>query len=70
MSEYKSSYTGAEIDEGIGKANTALQQHQDISGKLDANKVKTTTSTNEGDVYDVTYINTMIGDIESLLSEV
>lgn len=38
-----------------------------ISGKLDTSKVKTTTSTTSGDVYDVTYINTMLGDIESLL---
>lgn len=40
-----------------------------IAGKglIDSTKVKTTTSTTVGDVYDVTYINTMIGDIESLL---
>lgn len=44
-----------------------LTQHQDISGKLDISKVKNTNSTTAGDVYDVTYINTMIGDIESLL---
>ena len=44
-----------------------LTQHQDISGKLDTSKVKNTTSTTAGDVYDVTYINTMLGDIESLL---
>ena len=35
-----------------------------------ASKVKTTTSTTAGDVYDVTYINTMLGNIETLLSEV
>lgn len=34
---------------------------------LSTSKVKTTTSTTSGDVYDVTYINTMLGDIESLL---
>lgn len=28
---YKSKYKGEEIDAAIGKANTALQQHQDIS---------------------------------------
>lgn len=33
MSDYQSSYTGAEIDAGISKANTAIQEHQDISGK-------------------------------------
>lgn len=40
------------------------------NGKLDTSKVKSTTSTTAGDVYDVTYINTMLGNIESLLSEV
>ena len=44
-----------------------LTQHQDISGKLDTNKVKNSNSTTAGDVYDVRYINTMLGDIESLL---
>ena len=39
----------------------------DISGKLDTSKVKNIASTTAGDVYDVRYINTMIGDIESLL---
>lgn len=44
-----------------------LTTHQDISGKLDTSKVKTSTSTTSGDVYDVTYINSALGDIESLL---
>lgn len=39
----------------------------DISGKLDTSKVKNTTSTTAGDVYDVTYINSTLGDIETLL---
>ena len=39
----------------------------DVSGKLDSSKVKTSTSSTSGDVYDVTYINTMLGNIESLL---
>lgn len=38
-----------------------------LSGKLDSSKVKTTTSTTSGDVYDVTYINSTLGDIETLL---
>ena len=38
-----------------------------VSGKLDTSKVKNETSTTAGDVYDVRYINMMIGDIESLL---
>lgn len=35
MANYKSIYTGQEIDAGIAKANSALQEHQDISGKQD-----------------------------------
>ena len=41
-----------------------------ISGKLDTSKVKNANSTTAGDVYDVRYINTMLGNIESLLAEV
>ena len=47
-----------------------LTQHQDISGKLDTSKVKSSYSTTSGDVYDVSYINSTIGDIESLLSAI
>lgn len=47
-----------------------LTQHQDISGKLDTNKVKSSYSTTSGDIYDVTYINSTIGDIETLLSNI
>lgn len=39
----------------------------DVSGKLDADKVKSSYSTTSGDVYDVSYINSTLGDIESLL---
>ena len=45
-----------------------LTQHQDISGKLDTSKVKSTISTTSGDVYDVTYINGLIGNINTVLS--
>ena len=37
------------------------------NNKLDSSKVKNTNSTTVGDVYDVRYINNMIGDVESLL---
>ena len=50
--------------------NTISANVPDVSGKLDTSKVKSSYSTTSGDVYDVTYINTMIGDIETLLSEV
>lgn len=50
MADYKSSYTGQEIDAGITKANTALQEHQDISGKVDkvqGKQLSTNDFTNE-----------------------
>lgn len=58
------------VQTSLNKADTAIQTHQDISGKLDTSKVKSAYSTTSGDVYDVTYINSTVGDIESLLSEV
>lgn len=45
-----------------------LTQHQDISGKLDTSKVKNATSTTSGDVYDVRYVNSLIGDINTVLA--
>ena len=58
------------VQTSLEKADTALQAHQDISGKLDTSKVKNAQSTTVGDVYDVRYINSVIGDIETLLQEV
>lgn len=55
---------------GVVDLGTVITSHQDISGKLDTSKVKSVYSTTNGDVYDVIYINSTIGDIESLLSEV
>ena len=54
--------TSGEVDLG-----TVITQHQDISGKLNTSKVKSSQSTTSGDVYDVTYINSMLGNIETLL---
>ena len=45
-----------------------LTTHQDISGKLNNTQVKNTYSNTNGDVYDVRYINTLIGDIETILT--
>ena len=56
------------VQTSLNKADTALQEHQDISGKLDTSKVKNSNSTTAGDVYDVRYINTMIGDVETILT--
>jgi hypothetical protein len=47
---------------------TVITSHQDISGKLNTNKVKNANSTTAGDVYDVRYINTMIGNVETILT--
>ena len=47
---------------------TVITSHQDISGKLNTSKVKNANSTTAGDVYDVRYINTMIGDVETILT--
>ena len=56
------------VTQGTYNASTnKIATMGDVSGKLDTSKVKTTASTTAGDVYDVTYINTMVGDIESLL---
>ena len=57
----------SDVQTSLGKADTAIQ---DISGKLDTSKVKNETSSSAGDVYDVRYINTMIGDIETLLEAI
>lgn len=55
---------------GVVDLGTVITQHQDISGKFDTTKVKNANSTTAGDVYDVRYINSMIGNIETLLQEV
>lgn len=55
---------------GVVDLGTVITQHQDISGKLDTSKVKNAHSTTAGDVYDVRYINSVLGDIETLLQGV
>ena len=67
-SQYLTSYTEtdpvftASAAHGITSSNISTW-----NGKLDSSKVKNANSTTAGDVYDVRYINTMLGDIESLL---
>lgn len=39
---YNSKYTGVEVENLLGKAGTALQEHQDISGKLDSSTAAST----------------------------
>lgn len=55
---------------GVVDLGTVITSHQDISGKVNTSQVKNTMSTTAGDVYDVRYINTMIGNIETLLGEI
>lgn len=55
---------------GVVDLGTVITGHQDISGKLDTSKVKNALSTTAGDVYDVRYINSVVGSIETLLQEV
>lgn len=43
-------------------------EKQTWNNKLDSSKVKNTNSTTAGDVYDVMYINTMLGDIDTILT--
>ena len=57
-----------DVQTSLGKADTAIQSHQDISGKLDTSSVKTTLNTTQGNVYDVTYINSLIGNINTILA--
>ena len=58
------------VQASLDLADSAIQSHQDISGKLDVSKVKSANSTTSGDVYDVTYINSLIGDIDSALDTI
>ena len=66
--------TGATISitdkNGTTTATVTNGTTPDISGKLDVSKVKNAYSTTSGDVYDVTYINTTVGNIETLLSNI
>ena len=62
--------TGTGMTSSYSNGVITLSSTVDVSDKLDTSKVKTTNSTTSGDVYDVTYINSMIGNIETLLSEV
>ena len=55
---------------GEADLGTVITQHQDISGKFDKSDVTTSYSTTSGKVYDVTYINTTVGNIETLLSAI
>ena len=59
--------TGTGLTSAYSNGTLTLSSTVDVSGKLDTSKVKTTASTTSGDVYDVTYINSALGDIESLL---
>ena len=69
MSKYISQYTGEQIDAGIAKANTALQQHQDISGKQ--NKTDNTLQTISKQVVGaINELNAKLNIIKSTLDNV
>lgn len=77
MAEYKSRYTGQQIDAGIAKANTALQEHQSLEGLqetlISGENIKTINGTSilgegnlvieggEGGLSSVAHDNTMTG---------
>ena len=61
-------YGSLPIYQFIGKGT--LENVITGKGLIDSSKVKTTTSSTAGDIYDCTYINSMLGNIETLLSEV
>ena len=63
----------SDVQTSLGKADTAIQQHQDISGKEDKSNKTTTISSSSTDtqypsalaVYN--YVDTIVGDINTLL---
>jgi len=55
---------------GEADLGTVITQHQDISGKLNTSQVKNATSTTAGDVYDVRYINSVLGDVNTALEAI
>ena len=66
----------SDVRTSLEKADTALQNHQDISGKEDiSNKVTSLSNSSTDTQYPsakatYTYINTILGNIETLLAEV
>lgn len=60
-----SQYTNGSDNTFIGKGT--LENVITGKGIVDATKIKTETNTTAGNVYDVTYINTMIGNLETIL---
>ena len=74
--------TGIDITNGVisntltsavwGNIEGTLSNQTDLNtalgNKLETSKVKSSVSTTSGDVYDVTYINSTLGDIETILT--
>lgn len=60
----------ATINDGETYDDSALIARIDTleQDKLDKNKIKTSISSTSGDIYDVTYINNVLGDIETILT--
>lgn len=58
------------VTSGSSAALTSGGAYTALANKLDTSKVKSSTSSTSGDVYDVTYINTMLGNIEATLQAI
>ena len=58
------------VTSGSTAALTSGGAYTALGNKLDTSKVKSSTSSTSGDVYDVTYINTMLGNIETTLQAI
>ena len=52
----------------ITDKNGTTTANIDLSGKLDTSKVTSTYTTTSGDIYDATYINSTIGNINTILA--
>lgn len=64
----KETWVNSQIANFLTQTQIEALINSSLGGKLDTNKVKNEASTTAGDVYDVRYINSIIGDIETLLS--
>ena len=60
-------YTKTEVDNLLANYSTVQSVTQGLANKVDTSKIKSGQSTTVGDVYDVTYINGVIGNIEDIL---
>lgn len=60
---YNSKYTGKEVDEALGLAKTALQEHQDLSGLLSKDEAGKTYAK-------IDYVTQLVGGINAVLDDI